>query len=383
MAQGAIDFQPDTSSSPSLDFQPEESVSGPITDKSTISAAPKKSVLSFSPKKILALPGQGVGGSPIGNPFGLDTSSIENYTQEGRKEHPVLSRVGDVTRNAKELMFGGTTPMGPQKGVLNNPVTMAMSLAPGAAEAGSVASAKVGEALRVGEPLARINKILGVGAKEIRVGSVPESLDEFASNPARGVTKAGIQEKQLAKMNPVERLQAVSKARDAAGTKLDQVLNASADKTINVQKIIDDTFSQIPDKRLAKIATTRLQQILSKANITKPLSQLNPMEARAVQRGLDDFANFSSSDTAKTFGDVATALRRGISQATRKEIPETAELDKDYGDLAGATKAVRRQVNKYARTVPESTLRKILPYAIGGIGGGLAEYGARQILPSQ
>src|ERR1700729_1223262 len=43
------------------------------------------------------------------------TNSIENYTQEGRAEHPVWSRIGDVTRGAKELLYGGQEagkPMG-------------------------------------------------------------------------------------------------------------------------------------------------------------------------------------------------------------------------------------------------------------------------------
>src|SRR6266568_5699146 len=31
-------------------------------------------------------------------------AKIENYTQEGRKEHPILSRIGDATRNAKEML---------------------------------------------------------------------------------------------------------------------------------------------------------------------------------------------------------------------------------------------------------------------------------------
>src|SRR6266481_8565067 len=30
--------------------------------------------------------------------------TIENYTQEGRKAHPILSRIGDATRNAKEML---------------------------------------------------------------------------------------------------------------------------------------------------------------------------------------------------------------------------------------------------------------------------------------
>jgi len=43
------------------------------------------------------------------------TEPIENYTPQGRKEHPVLAQLGDVTRNVKEALEGGKAagkPMG-------------------------------------------------------------------------------------------------------------------------------------------------------------------------------------------------------------------------------------------------------------------------------
>lgn len=298
------------------------------------------------------------------------TVPIEGYTPQGRAEHPVLSRVGDVTKGLKELFFGGQAagmPMGTKEGLVNNPISAALSMADAAPEIG----ASVEEFLSSGEPLAKINKLLGVGAKEVRVGQTPASLEEFSANPARGVVKYGMDEKVLSKMDPLERTKAITDARNAAGAKLDQVLNANANKAINVQKVVDDTFKQIPDPKMVKLATTRVQQILQKAGINKPLSQLTPMEARTIQRGLDDFANFAPDGAVKSFNDVATALRRGISKATRQAIPETAELDQDYGDLAGAVKASVRQANKYARTVPENKLRRmIVKGAIGGAAAG-------------
>ena len=51
------------------------------------------------------------------------TTPIENYTEAGREEHPFLSRVGDITRGAKELLVGHQTPMGAQSGIGTNAVT--------------------------------------------------------------------------------------------------------------------------------------------------------------------------------------------------------------------------------------------------------------------
>ncbi len=345
-----------------------EAKPSPITDKTTIGP---KSAARQNP--LQQLTGQGALQDFV--------STIKGYTQQGRAEHPYLAKGGDVLRNIQELLVGGQAagkPMGTKTGLLDNPVTMAISMAPSAAETATTAMSKLSK----GEPLARLNKILGVGPKEVRVGATPSTLDEFASNPARGVVKAGIPEKELAKMNPLERVQTITKVRDAAGAKLDQVLQANPQKTINVQKSVDDVFAKLSDKRLQKLAEARLRRILSEAKITKPLSQLTPMEARTVQRGLDDFANFAPEGTYKSFSDIATGLRREISKATRQAIPETAELDQDYGDLAGATKAVRRQANKYARTVPESKLRKIAPYIAGAVGGSAAAAGARYLLPA-
>jgi hypothetical protein len=238
------------------------------------------------------------------------------------------------------------------------------------------------------DPLARINKVIGVTTKDVRVGSTPASLGEFNSIPARGLQQAGFTEKQLAKMNPLERVKSITEARNQVGQQLDEVLkkysappangrNLLTDgtptnvKTINVQKVLDDTFKNaIPDKRLAKLTADRFQQILNKTGIKTPLSQLSPMEARTLQRELDEFANFSPEGTLKTFRDIATSLRRGISRETGKAVPESVALDRQYGDLAGATKAVRKQAAQYASTVPESKLRKILLYGAGAMGAG-------------
>jgi hypothetical protein len=222
------------------------------------------------------------------------------------------------------------------------------------------------------DPLAKLNKTLGVGAREIRVGKTPESLDEFASNPARGVVKAGLDEKSLAKMDPLQRNKVITEARDTVGKQLEQVLKAASDagKKVDITKTVADAFKNIPDPALAKQAETRLQQILADSNITNPLSQLTPTEARTIQRGLEGFDR-----------EVATNLRRGISAATRKVVPESAQLDMQYGDLAGAVKGTQRVANKFARTVPENKLREMIKKgikhgAVGalGVGGGALAY---------
>jgi hypothetical protein len=225
------------------------------------------------------------------------------------------------------------------------------------------------------DPSIKINDILGVKATELRPGSSPASVNEFITNPGRGVLKAGLDEKALAKMNPLERNAAIIKAKGDAGKQLDATLQAATQqgKTVSLRQPIDETFKNIPNKALQAQTKQKLTQIVNKAlgrpnvfenvpytKILQDLDKLTPMQARTIQRGLDDFANFSDEATAKTFRDVASQLRRQISAETRKVVPESAEFDKQYGDLANASEASERQATDFARTTPESRLRKLI-----------------------
>jgi hypothetical protein len=70
-------------------------------------------------------------------------STIENYTQEGRAEHPVLAQLGDALRNAHEYLSGGQAvgkPQGTESGLANNPATAMVTGVPGAEEGAAAAT---------------------------------------------------------------------------------------------------------------------------------------------------------------------------------------------------------------------------------------------------
>lgn len=96
------------------------------------------------------------------------TENIENYTPEGRAEHPVLSRVGDVTRGAKEFLFGGQAagkPLGTSAGALDE--AMALSTAVDAAKAGATVeelTEKYGP--KIAEHVTELGKTFAKSAKE-------------------------------------------------------------------------------------------------------------------------------------------------------------------------------------------------------------------------
>lgn len=225
------------------------------------------------------------------------------------------------------------------------------------------------------DPLAKINKLLGVEPKDVMPGKTPASLDEFAANPARGARKYGLDETKLSKMDALERNEKIMQARDKAGKSLDQVLEAASGqgKKVNIQDTINETFSEIADPKLVEQSEKRMLQILDKAGISGgDLRNLSPMQARTVQRGLDNFAKFANESEAKSFGDIADQLRTGISKATRKVVPESAEFDRDYTDLVRASNATQEAAKKFATTVPENKLRKLIIKGILAAGAGAA-----------
>lgn len=215
------------------------------------------------------------------------------------------------------------------------------------------------------EPLARINKLLGVTKAEVVPGKVPSSLEEFAANPARGVTNAGLDEAKLAKMNPLERNAAVMKAKDAAGKQLEQVLEQAtqAGKKVDLYPIVDKVFDSIPDAKLAKQTENAFIQLLKEKGVTGPLDQVTPTQARAIQRGVEE------SLKGEGMADIAAQLRKGISEATKKVVPEAGPADQHYWDLANAAKGTQKLLKQYATTQPKN---KLIDWIIKATIGGTA-----------
>lgn len=223
--------------------------------------------------------------------------------------------------------------------------------------------------------LGKINELLGVGAKELRTGKSPGKVQEFVTNPARGVLKSGLDEKALAKMTPVERHQAIVAAKDAAGKKLGEAFKAASDAgtKLDLKSAVDNIFKEIPDRKLMAQTRAKLTMIINRAmgkpnvfeevpysQLLKELSSVTPSQAHAIRMGLDDFASFASGESAKTFGDVATSLRRAIATEIRKVLPGTKEDDQLFSDLAGAAKGTEKKLKQFAKKGPEpSLLQKI------------------------
>jgi hypothetical protein len=135
-----------TAPAQSLDFS---AVPGhQIEDQSTMQAAPK-SVLQAGPGGVAHAKGAGAqsGDLDITGSLNKLTEPIENYTPAGRAEHPILSKLGDVTRNVKEMLEGGQAA-GKPMGTSSSPImdtANTLGMAEDAAEYAPKVEAFVGE----------------------------------------------------------------------------------------------------------------------------------------------------------------------------------------------------------------------------------------------
>ena len=128
------------------------------------------------------------GSRPAVNMWHDLTEPIENYTQEGRKEHPVLSRVGDVTRkigNVAQAIPAFGTPVNRAPGGVDNPSTVNASPIAPMPGIGGLVSEGVDEALANPRPLVPKTPYFKPGASQA-VEITPPTEAQPATGMATG-----------------------------------------------------------------------------------------------------------------------------------------------------------------------------------------------------
>ena len=249
---------------------------------------------------------------------GLDkvTSAIENYTQEGRAEHPVLARVGDVTRNMKDLLTGGQTPLGMKSGVVNNPVTQTIGLA---------------------------------ASPEI----ISEDPAEHGMNYLRGAEKYG----ELAKAKKA------AKAAEAAKT-AEKVESAEpvAEKLTPAKSKSDRYQSQDIDKpvRPSNYFLQRVDEISSKApaNIRPTMKKIREILADTPEKILD-----VKSTNNKVMDAIVDDLKKAYLAHSEREVPGSGQI---LSQLLGKTKAVTpAEASLESTAVPSAASKGLSEYKPG------------------
>lgn len=259
------------------------------------------------------------------------TSPIENYTQQGRAEHPILSRIGDVTSRAKEL--GGI--VAPEVGLLSGGAGLAEE-APKVAGSVSDAfnTARTAVARKAIQPL--VYEGPGEAMVDTRLGQMPE----------RGIVREGI-------TGTKEGM--ASKAGDRIGelkSRADQILqnhpnaNVQIDATPHIDAAID---SAIANAKQTAGSTDRLEALRQELKSSYGKTTGTPYEINNLKSSIQDAANRSGAykNTSPEEGTVANALRdtaKRIKDQVNATVPDVAPVNERMADLADARSGLNRKV---------------------------------------
>lgn len=284
---------------------------------------------------------------PLGEISGaLDhlTSKIENYTQQGRAEHPVLSRIGDLTRQAKELLVGGTTTEGPQEGVLNSPVTQAMSAAPAAADLGASVEGRVTQALE-GARAERATKATETASQQAEQVLKTRPKD-YKNNlePGRAVVQENV---------PAETIESANNARlskdtvaerqhmESIRTHLDKSLTNLKEQQVTLLKhptgegfdirpIIEDSYT----KALEEAKKTGKPEIVKAINKTREEMLKVPNDDGELIA--DRYLNHSAEPTAEESNEVKRTFQGRGNYNAGGNVPDTPTVyaNKLWKDVA-------------------------------------------------
>ncbi len=216
---------------------------------------------------------------------------IENFTQEGKQEHPVQAHVGDIANRLEGFLFGNENHpeagIGTGKyGMLTNPVLQAVAGAPEAAEAAGGAEAA----------------IKGIGTAK----KVAEGGDEVP-----GLIKQVMQGKKVAQEPAQAGLKTAAKAaggaeKESLRTSLEEpVSKAYAKAKSSYQKIDEATGTDF------KAATDRVEYFEEKARL-----EADGSEEQAKWENAANEARF------KVMQAEQKAERAGVPMSTLKQADE-------------------------------------------------------------
>ncbi len=236
---------------------------------------------------------------------------VENFTQEGRAEHPIQAKLGDVANKLEDFLFGNPEHGGMKTGFANNPVTA--SLIPGAE----------------GEPAAAA--LLRQGGQAIR--ELPAALrGGTEAEQAPGLVKQIVKGEKVAQ-KPAE--QALRTGAQAAGGK---AANPSL-RTV-LEEPIDTISSQAKAayRQVDEAAGTDFKALREKLENTEyQLRQLTETEedvAKEAQLEKSRVAIMDKIDAAKK-----QAVQAGVD-------PKTLEQADEQFKQAGALKDLQAKIFK-------------------------------------
>jgi hypothetical protein len=317
---------------------------------------------------------------------------IENFTQEGRKQHPIQAHVGDLANRIEGLLIGNPTHpeagIGTgEMGILTNPITAA--ILPGgqgeAAEpalAGGLREAKEGiAALREGAATARAGEEGPGFVKQVLKGKqVAQMPAKMAIRTATGAEE----ETPLLETNKTlmdEPLNELAQREKAAYKKLDEAAGFDVKET---RAKLRDAEYKLKQPEIDDATRNRLQRVIneSKGGITKAESKMaeqgiDPREADILHKQRMAGQEFKKALIQNVSPDGESVNVDGLLKASKKlrfgKFGDRLEqfMGKDGADRFMADLQKAQELGAHSMKVQEIT-KRAAKYALYGLAGAEA-----------
>jgi hypothetical protein len=208
------------------------------------------------------------------------------------------------------------------------------------------AARKAGKSL---EEWRKINKVLGVSSKAIRIGEGAKGIEDAATMPGRSLQQAGFTAKKLEKMKPIERMMAIRPHVEQAGKQIEAALQAheKAGKTVDVGARVFETLKKIANPRIQEQAIEEFNNLAKELGIPNQRAA-TPTEAWKLRKALVAGARFGQGGDLNSLGTVRAALYGSVSSDLKAAVPELQKLDPLFSDLKTAMNAATNGVRKEA-----------------------------------
>lgn len=199
----------------------------------------------------------------------------------------------------------------------------------------------------------KINDVLKVGARDIRIGENATDLTQAATMPGRALAKAGLTSDQLAAMSPIERQAAIQPIRQKAAADLNAAFQAAQDNgtVFDTGKSSFNVLQKIKGPAQQK-AIDEFNNLAQEVGITNQRTA-TPLEVRDLRQALSYSARFGQGGDLSSLGSIRAELYRAVNRDLHSAVPGLQDLDQFYSDVKGASNAARNAVAKEATKAPE------------------------------
>lgn len=232
-----------------------------------------------------------------------------------------------------------------------------------------------------------LNEAVGATQKSVRIGRNAKDITQVSSMPGRGLANVGFSVESLNKLNPVERMAAISPHWRSAGKAIDLAVDeaTTAGKVLDSGKSVYGVIKSIENPKLQEKALEEFSYLQRELGIAN-LRNSTPTETLALRRALKAGSRFGPNGDLNSLGGIRARLYGAVSDDLHSATPKLKELDQHYSDMESAMAAAQRTAGremlkpqKPIETEPsrfKKFAKKVLPYLLpGAAAGAYAKWG--------